>query len=113
MNTLDLGPLSTHRTGHVAQPYIVQANWGKAAIVMPQQIRIPRASKFRVQREFRQNYTEYEYYISAGSDIDLVADTDNGQVPGDGYNDGRAHITVVSFFHKRVFRPKTLVYELV
>jgi len=30
-------------------------------------------------------------------------------VPSDGYNDGRAHITVVTFLHKRVFRPKALV----
>jgi len=30
-------------------------------------------------------------------------------VPSDGYNDGRAHITVVTFLHKRVFRLKALV----
>jgi len=30
-------------------------------------------------------------------------------VPSDGYNDGRAHITVVTFLHKHVFRPKVLV----
>jgi len=30
-------------------------------------------------------------------------------VPSDGYNDGRAHITVVTFLHKRVFCPKALV----
>ena len=42
------------------------------------------------------------------SDVDLTADTDSDQVPSDGYNDGRAHITVVAFLHKRVFRPKTL-----
>jgi len=30
-------------------------------------------------------------------------------VPSDGYNDGKAHITVVTFLHKRVFRPKALV----
>jgi len=30
-------------------------------------------------------------------------------VPIDGYNDGRAYITVVIFLHKRVFRPKALV----
>ena len=29
-------------------------------------------------------------------------------IPARGYNDGRAHITVVTFLHKRVFRPKTL-----
>jgi len=30
-------------------------------------------------------------------------------VPSDGYNDGRAHITVVTFLHKREFCPKALV----
>jgi len=30
-------------------------------------------------------------------------------VPSDGYKDRRAHITVVTFLHKRVFRPKALV----
>jgi len=30
-------------------------------------------------------------------------------MPNDGYNDGRAHITVVTFLHKRVFRPKVLI----
>jgi len=30
-------------------------------------------------------------------------------VPSGGYNDGRAHITVVTFLHKRVFCPKELV----
>jgi len=64
----------------------------KAAIVMLQEIWIPPGSKFRVQREFRQKYPEYECYIAAGSNIDLVADTDSDQVPGDGYNNGRAHI---------------------
>ena len=47
--------------------------------------------------------------IATGSDIDLVADTDCDQVPSDGYNDGKAHITVVTFLHKRMFRLKTLV----
>ena len=70
---------------------------------------LPRGSKFRVQRDFRWKYPEYECYIAAGSDIDLVADTDGDQVPSDGYNDGRAHITVVTCMHKRVFRPKALV----
>jgi hypothetical protein len=70
---------------------------------------IPRGSKFRVQRDFRRKYPEYECYIAAGSDVDLVADTDGDQVPSDGYNDGRAHITVVTFLHKRVFCPKALV----
>ena len=88
-----------HRTGHAK----------KAAIVMLQEIRIPRGSKFRVQRDFRRKYPEYECYIAAGSDVDLVADTDGDQVPGDGYNDRRAHITVVTFLHKCVFRPKALV----
>jgi len=81
----------------------------KAAIVMLQEIWIPQRSKFRVQRDFRRKYPEYECYIAAGSDVDLVADTDGDQVPSDGYNDGRAHITVVTFLHKCVFRPKALV----
>jgi len=81
----------------------------KAATVMLQELRIPRGSKFRVQRDFRRKYPEYECYIAAGSDIDLVADTDGDQVPSDGYNDGRANITVVTFLHKCVFRPKALV----
>jgi len=76
---------------------------------MLQEIRIPPGSKFRVQRDFRRTYPEYECYIAAGSDIDLLADTDGDQVPSNGYNDGRAHITVVTFLHKRVFRPKALV----
>jgi len=94
---------------HAAQPYIAQAMQKKAAIVMLQDIRIPRGSKFRVHRDFTRKYSEYECYIAAGSDIDLVADTDGDQMPSDGYNDGRAHITVVTFLHKRVFRPKALV----
>jgi len=81
----------------------------KTAIKMLQEIRIPRGSKFRVQRDFRRKYPEYECYIAVCSDIDLVADTDGDQVPSDGYNDGRAHITVVTFQHKRVFRPNALV----
>ena len=101
----NLGPLGIH----AAQPYIAQAMRKKAAIVMLQEIRIPRGSKFRVQRDFWRKYPEYECYIAAGSDVDLVADTDGDQVPGDGYNDRRAHITVVTFLHKRVFRPKALV----
>jgi len=76
---------------------------------MLQEIRIPRGSKFKVQRDFRRKYPEYECYIAAGSDIDLVADTDGDQVPSDEYNDGRAQITVVTFLHKRVFCPKALV----
>jgi len=91
---------------HAAQPYIAQATRKKAAIVMLQEIRIPRGSKFRVQRDFRRKYPEYKCYIAAGSDIDLVADTDGDQLPSDGYNDGRAHITVVTFLCKRVFRLK-------
>ena len=59
---------------HAAQPYIAQAMRKKAAIVMLQEIRIPRGSKFRVQRDFRRKYPEYECYIAAGSDVDLVAD---------------------------------------
>ena len=85
---------------HAAQPYIAQAMRKKAAIVMLQEIWIPRGSKFRVQRDFRRKYPEYECYIAAGSDVDLVADTDGDQVTGDGYNDRRAHITVVTFLHK-------------
>jgi len=76
---------------------------------MLQEIWIPRDSKFRVQRDFRRKYPDYEFYIAAGSGVDLVADTDGDQVPSDGYNDGRAHITVVNFLHKRVFCPKALV----
>jgi len=101
----NLGPLGIH----AAQPYIAQAMRKKAAIVMLQEIRIPRGSKFRVQRDFRWKYPEYKCYIAAGSDIDLVADTDGDQVPSDGYNDEGAHITVVTFLHKRVFHPKALV----
>jgi len=78
---------------------------------MLQEIWIPRGSKFRVQQDFRRKYPEYESCIAAGNDIDLVVDTDGDgdQVPSDGINDGRAHITVVTFLHKRVFRPKALV----
>jgi len=76
---------------------------------MLQEILIPRGSEFRVQRDFRRKYPEYECYIAAGSDIDLVADTDGDQVPSNEYNTGRAHITVVTFLHKGVFRPKALV----
>ena len=39
----------------------------------------------------------------------ILIDADSDQVPSDGYNDGRAHITVVTFRHKRVFHPKALV----
>jgi len=81
----------------------------KTAIVMLQEIRIPRCSKFRVQQDFRRKYPEHKCYIAAGSDVDLVADTDGDQVPSDGYKDGRAHVTVVTFLHKRVFRSKSLV----
>jgi len=84
----------------------------KTAIVMLQEIQIPRGfsgSKLSVQRDFRRRYPEYEFYIAAGSDIDLAADTDGDQVPSDGYIDGRAHITAVTFLHKRVFGPKALV----
>jgi len=98
----NLGPLGIH----AAQPYIAQAMRKKAAIVMLQEIRIPRGSKFRVQRDFRRKYLEYECYIAVGSDVDVVADTDGDQVPSDGYNDGRAPITVVTFLHKRFFAPK-------
>jgi len=65
----NLGPLGMHAT----QPYIAQAMRMKAVIVMLQVIRIPRGSKFRVQRDFRRKYPEYECYIAVGSDIDLVA----------------------------------------
>jgi len=76
---------------------------------MLQEIRIPQGSKIRVQRDFRRKYLEYKCYIAAGSDIDLVKDMDGDQVPSDEYNDGKAHITVVTFLHKRVFRPKAPV----
>jgi len=94
---------------HAAQPYIAKTMWEKAAMVTLQEIRIPRRSKFRVQREFRRKYAGYECNIAAGSNIDLVADTDGDQVPSDGTKDRRAHITVVTFLHKRVFRPKAFV----
>jgi len=68
----NLGPLGIH----AAQPYIAQAMRKKAAIVMLQEIRIPRRSNFRVQRDFQRKYPEYECYIAAASNIDLVADTD-------------------------------------
>jgi hypothetical protein len=60
---------------------------------------------------FQAKYPEYdsECYIAAGSNIDLSADTDGDEVPKDGYNNGRARITVVTFLHKRVFHPKALV----
>ena len=105
MISWNLGPLGIH----AAQPYIAQAMRKKAAIVMLQEIRISRGSKFRVQRDFWRKYPDYECYIAAGSDVDLVADTHGDEVPGDGYNDRRAHITVVTFLHKRVFSPKALV----
>jgi len=101
----NLGPFGIH----AAQPYITQAIRKKAAIVMLQEIRVPRGIKFRVQRDFWRKYPEYECYIAAGSDVDSVADTDGDQVPSCGYNDGRAHITVVTFLRKRVFRPKALI----
>ena len=103
----NLGPFGIH----AAQPCIAQATRKKAAMVMLQEIRIPQRSKFRVQQDFRQRYPEYECYITAGGDIDSVADTDGDKVPSDGNNYGREHITVVTFkfLHKRVFRPKELV----
>ena len=48
----------------------------KAEIVLLQEIWIPWGSKFRVQRDFWRKYPEYECYIAAGSDIDLVADVE-------------------------------------
>jgi len=75
--------------------------------VLPQYCR--RFRKFGVQRDFRRKYPEYECYIAAGSDIDLVVDTDGDHMPTDAYNDGRANITVVTFLQERVFRPKALV----
>ena len=80
----------------------------KAAIVM---LQATRGSKFRVQRDFRRKYPEYECYITAGSDIDLVADMDGDHVPSDGYNDRTAHIRVVTFLHKSMFRPKALAVK--
>ena len=96
MISWNLGPLGIH----AVQLYIAQAMRKKAAIVMLQEIRIPRGSKFRVQRDFQRKYPEYECYIAAGSDVDLIADTDGDQVPSDGYNDGRAHITVVTILER-------------
>ena len=57
-----------------------QAMRKKAAIVLLEEIWIPRGSKFRV-RDSQRKYPEYECYIAADSDIDLVADTDGNQVP--------------------------------
>ena len=78
---------------------------------MLQEIWIPQGSKLRIQREFRWKYPAYECYIAAGSDIDFVVDTNSGQVQGDGYNDGRVHIIVVTFLHKRqkCVSPKALL----
>ena len=92
-----------HRTGHAKE----SSNYNAAGD--------PDSSKckFRIQRDFRQKYPEYESYIDAGSDIDLVEDEDSDKVPVDGYNNGRAHITVVSFLHNRVFRPKALVLNCI
>jgi len=98
----NLGPLGIN----AAQPYIAQAMRRQAAIVLLQEIPIPRGSKFRVQQDFRWKYPEYECYIDAGSDVDLVTDTDDYKVLNDGYNDGRAHITAVTVLHRRVFCPK-------
>jgi len=78
----------------------------KASIVMPQEIQIPRGSKFKDQRDFRRKYPKYKCFIAAGSDIDLVADTDGDRVLSDGYDDGRAHITIVTFLHKLCFVPQ-------
>jgi len=77
----NLGPLGIH----AAKFHIRQAMRKKAAFVMLQEIRIPRGSKFqiRVQRDFRWKYPGYECYIAAGSDIDLVADTEGDQGPSD------------------------------
>jgi len=55
----NLGPLGIH----AAQLYIAQAMLKKAAIKMLQENRIPRGSKFRVQRDFRRKYPEYECLI--------------------------------------------------
>jgi len=62
----NLGPIGSH----AAQPYIAKAMRKKTAILMMQEIRIPRGSRFRVQREFKWKYPEYKCYIAAGSDID-------------------------------------------
>jgi len=64
----NLGPLGIH----AAQPYITQAMRKKAAIVMLQEIWIPRGSKFRIQGDFQRKYPEY-----AGTNVDLVPDTDS------------------------------------
>ena len=94
---------------YMQQPYVAQAMRKKAATIMLQEIWISRGSQFRVQRDFRWRCPDYECYIAAGSDIDLVADIDGDKVPSDGYNDWRVHITVVTFLHKRLFSPKVLV----
>jgi len=93
---------------HAAQPYIAQAMQEKAAFIMLEEIQIPRESTCKVQQEFKRKYPEYECYIAAGNNFDLVADTDSHQVSRDGYHDGRAHFPVITFLHKRVFRPKAL-----
>ena len=94
MISWNLGPLVLDI--HAAQPYIAQAMRKKAAIVMLREIRIFQGSKFGIQREFRRKYPEYECCIVAGSDIHV-------------YNDGRVHITVVTFLHKRLFHFKANV----
>ena len=68
----NLGPLGIH----AAQHYIAEAMRKKAAIAMMQETRMPRESKFRVQRDFRRKYPEYECFFAASSDVDLKADTD-------------------------------------
>lgn len=87
-----------HRTGHAE----------KVSIVMLLEIRIPRGHKFRDQWEFRRKYPEYDCYIAAAIDIDLVADMDSDQVPSDGHNDERAHITIVTFLTNVCFTSKHL-----
>ena len=87
---------------YAAQPYIAKVMREKAAIVMLQEIQIPWRRNWK--------YPDYECYIAARNEIDLVADMDSDKVLHDRYNDTRTHITAVNFPQKIVFRPKHLLW---
>ena len=86
-----------HRTGHAKE----SSNCNAA-----QDPDSPGKQIQSLARFFMRKYPEYECYIAAGSDIDLIADTDS---ESDRYNDARVHITVVAFLHKRLFAPNNLL----